>query len=746
MEKLKNNTCFFLCAFILQMFCVNAVAASMSDEEFTALTGSAVEDAFCVDSDANEKIDNWSKNVANIQLKLNVEKLTRSAVKKFKGFQKVSSEKQKYRKIKIKLDGTDCWMLGKYRLTGDMRDHFGSNNEIIHSIKIKITDGRINNILKFKLLAPKTRTGKMEVFNYLIHKKLGLLAPRTALVNVQIGGETYEAIFQEDINEQLLEHNDLHEAMLLEGNESFIPFTFPKMINRSFAVNNRFKEIKMYVFDNLGRTYNKTGQYAKEQKLVDKTLVLDYLPSSSKKEFIYFHLLNFSLNNIGGLSADDSRFVFDHIARRYRPIYYDGHAGERISKVADLNFNIPDDIRLRLLKSFETLDLIKLKSELSVLGAQFSVEELQQIMSDAIIFVKAVQGEEVSHEVVKSSKNFVDFKLIEENALNFISNKNMESLQVFWMLNPSELKKCVYHKNGKNCSRKNLNDNQKLALHSEAQSLNRGIFLHGLSRESLFTPYFQELALNRLVLSETGTIIEHTSNLALSVNFGAKTILVSAKYENATTSQIKVSGGILDDWEFIIGKDVFLGYEKHPDTRASKFGLTGCITFNDLIVKSLKIQMQGAMCEDAIHFVRTKGDIGSITVTKAFADAIDADFSDLVFNNINISEAGNDCVDFSAGTYQIVRSKFYNCGDKGLSAGEGSDVILGISEVRNALIGIVAKDGSRVLVEEVAFSNVDVCLAAYKKKQEYGTARLEVKKIDCSSKKYFRQNGSRLKY
>ena len=179
----------------------------------------------------------------------------------------------------------------------------------------------------------------MEVFNYLIHKKLGLLAPRTALVNVQIGGETYEAIFQEDINEQLLEHNDLHEAMLLEGNESFIPFTFPKMINRSFAVNNRFKEIKMYVFDNLGRTYNKTGQYAKEQKLVDKTLVLDYLPSSSKKEFIYFHLLNFSLNNIGGLSADDSRFVFDHIARRYRPIYYDGHAGERISKVADLNFN-----------------------------------------------------------------------------------------------------------------------------------------------------------------------------------------------------------------------------------------------------------------------------------------------------------------------------------------------------------------------------------------------------------------------
>ena len=388
--------------------------------------------------------------------------------------------------------------------------------------------------------------------------------------------------------------------------------------------------------------------------------------------------------------------------------------------------------------------MAELQAELNNLGAQFSLIELQRILSQAITFVKLEKVVKYSHMSGKKSKNLIDFELIENNAQNVLDKNNMESLQISWMLNASELEKCVYRKSGKTCKKDILNLDQKLVAQSQIQSSGQDIFLHGLSADNTVIPYFQELAFNKLTLLETGTIIEHTNNLELSVNEDAKKVIVSSNHKNTSTSQIKVSGGILDGWEFIISKGVFLGYEKHLGTRASKFGLTGCLTFNDLNVKFLKVQIQDSMCEDSVHFVRTKGDVESITVTNALADAIDADFSDLTFNNLNILGAGNDCVDLSAGTYQLIKSKFHNCGDKGVSAGEGSNVVLVNSEIRNSLIGIVAKDGSKIAAKEVEFFDVDVCLAAYKKKQEYGTGRIDIKKIVCPSERYYMQNGSHL--
>jgi hypothetical protein len=744
MKKNKFRIHFFLCALILQAFIVNEAVANMSDIEFKNITGSEVEDVFCLGSNVDVKSHNWSKLVANIQLKINVEKYMSQTLKRIKKNKNdVSSHKEKYRKIKIKLDGTDCWMSGKYRMTGDLLDHVGSENEIIHSIKVKMTNGKIDNILKFKLFAPKSRMGKLEVLNSIIHQKLGLLAPRTALINVQIGGQTYKAIFQEDITEQLLEHNSLHESMILEGDEGYVPFNFPKIINRSFVANERFRNISLYVLHELGQGYHNTSVINKKIGN-DSPIRLDFLPTSSKEEFIYFHLLNLSLNSIDGLTLDDSRFVFDHISRRFHPIYYDGHAREIISKVSDINFDIPGKIRIKLLEDLEALNLIKLKSELKDLGAKFTLKELQKIINEAISFIKITEGKKSFNLLKEDPEKSTGTKFIQKAAQELIKKNKLSSLQVSWILNSDEFKKCIYYENGKNCISERLKYNQKFALHLEPQSLTSGIFLHGLYEEAINAPYFQELEFNTLTLKGTGTIIEHTSNLILSINYHAKTIKVSSRHKNVSTSQIKVSKGILDGWTFRVEEGVFLGYEKYPGTRASKFGLTGCITFHDMSVKSLKVQMKQTMCEDSIHFVRTKGDIKSINIENALADAVDADFSNLVFNDLIVSDAGNDCVDFSAGIYKIIKSNFHKCGDKGVSAGEGSEVVLISNETKGALIGMVAKDGSKVKVKEAALFDVKVCLAAYKKKQEFGPARLDVDKIRCSSDKYFNQNGSQL--
>ena len=295
---MKNIFYLLIRTFIVYLIATNSVVANMSNAEFSEHTGSDIKDAFCSGSKTDGNTHKWSKKVANIQLKLNVEKFSRNVVKKQIKNAGVSSNKGKYRKVKIKIDGADCWMSGKYRLTGDLGDHVGSKTEIIHSIKVKIADGRIDNILKFKLLAPKTRKGNLEVLNYIIHRRLGLLAPRTALVNVQIGGQNYKALFQEDINEQLLEHNNIHEAIIMEGNENFVPFfTFPKIINRNFVENERFKEISVFALEKMGKVYFKTAQFNRGGQF-DFPLFIDFLPKSSREEFIYFNLLNFSLNSM----------------------------------------------------------------------------------------------------------------------------------------------------------------------------------------------------------------------------------------------------------------------------------------------------------------------------------------------------------------------------------------------------------------------------------------------------------------
>ena len=65
------------------------------------------------------------------------------------------------------------------------------------------------------------------------------------------------------------------------------------------------------------------------------------------------------------------------------------------------------------------------------------------------------------------------------------------------------------------------------------------------------------------------------------------------------------------------------------------------------------------------------------------------------------------------------------CGDKGLSVGEKAVVSLDYLDARDAIFGAVAKDSSYLYVGDAAFSNVDFCFAAYRKKQEFDGARIE---------------------
>ena len=110
---------------------------------------------------------------------------------------------------------------------------------------------------------------------------------------------------------------------------------------------------------------------------------------------------------------------------------------------------------------------------------------------------------------------------------------------------------------------------------------------------------------------------------------------------------------------------------------------------------------------------------------------MDVDFSDLQINNINVKSAGNDCVDFSSGKYIIDELVLSNCGDKALSVGEKSKLSLKKITANKSKFGIASKDGSIVELKYANFKNLDTCLAAYKKKQEFEGGKIQIENMQC---------------
>ena len=117
----------------------------------------------------------------------------------------------------------------------------------------------------------------------------------------------------------------------------------------------------------------------------------------------------------------------------------------------------------------------------------------------------------------------------------------------------------------------------------------------------------------------------------------------------------------------------------------------------------------------------------------SFRDGLDIDSSNVEINYINIFSSKNDCVDLSAGSYKLNKINLVNCGDKGLSVGEKSFLQIDEIFVENSNIGIASKDSSITKINNAHLKNLETCISAYNKKQEFFGGFLEIKNIKCKN-------------
>ena len=114
---------------------------------------------------------------------------------------------------------------------------------------------------------------------------------------------------------------------------------------------------------------------------------------------------------------------------------------------------------------------------------------------------------------------------------------------------------------------------------------------------------------------------------------------------------------------------------------------------------------------------------------------------------MNITNAGNDCIDFSFGKYELNNARLTNCADKGISSGETAIVNINTIYVNESNYGIVSKDNSKLIINNAEINNSKICLSAYRKKQEFGGGSITINnKINCNYAPSFIQKNSKISY
>lgn len=193
--------------------------------------------------------------------------------------------------------GLKCILDAEIKPHGDLADHFvnfkqGAN--IIYdlpSLKVKLIDGNINGIVEFRLFKPKTRNYINEIFATTFLESIGLYAPRSAKIEVEYNNNLSEFIFQEKINKEFLESNQLIEGPIYSGDERFV-FKYNEDLQNSLESGISKHKLTDSKWANLNSTNNKLALKVLEflnitnhfySSDVNQVMFVDYFTSTKKK-------------------------------------------------------------------------------------------------------------------------------------------------------------------------------------------------------------------------------------------------------------------------------------------------------------------------------------------------------------------------------------------------------------------------------------------------------------------------------
>ena len=633
-------------------------------------------------------------------------------------------------------NGVNCEFVGEVRINGDLKDHIDISN-LISSLDVKLDTGSIFGITRFKLLIPETRRSDNEVFSSNLLKHLNFLSPRTFYVESSINGnKTHKFIFQEKISKEMLEHNGFREGPIIESNEKYIwntsedpffrddkkltgdPLMFARIINEEWA--NRSFENKIIAIEAVER-FNKSLFATLNDNQVNNEIL------SEDTTYIYmFEAANRALIANHGVATNHNRqFFYDRLTNTFIPVYYDGNPeffnnpprqpfeyanskklGEAAIKVKNIEIN-NEELLTELKNSGLDYDINQLKSYLTTFKKNLDLVAQYQNL-------EGYQHPNFESQINKKTK--VDLYFLFDNIENGYQEVCSQRLI--------------------NCKSVNISDEINI-FESNLFFNNLPMYVFGKSKDNFFNDAnsFDNLDYNNINVGSF--LIKLLGSPSYDIDFDNQEI----KFEiNELNQKIVVtSDEIIRGWSFIVEDTI----SDLLQSRSDKNLLTGCLTFLNTKVQDLNVKVTGSHCEDGLNLINVNGNFLNLEINKASSDALDLDFSEVLVENIIISEAGNDCVDVSGGNYEFLNLNLNFCSDKSVSIGEHSVIKIYTLNSSNSKKGLVVKDSSLANILEFNGLNLETCVEVYRKKQEFGPSSLTVSDYKCDgSSRNFVQKGS----
>ena len=166
------------------------------------------------------------------------------------------------------------------------------------------------------------------------------------------------------------------------------------------------------------------------------------------------------------------------------------------------------------------------------------------------------------------------------------------------------------------------------------------------------------------------------------------------------------------------------------DPLLNKYFIYGAINIYNSKLKLKNFQITNILSEDAINIISSDFLLENGVFNKISSDAIDVDYGNGIISDLQMKNILNDAIDFSESHTNVSNVYFENVKDKAISAGENSKIEIDNLKISNSYLGIVSKDGSSVNAKNIKVSSVIIPFASYKKKSEYQTPELKIKKVD----------------
>ena len=154
--------------------------------------------------------------------------------------------------------------------------------------------------------------------------------------------------------------------------------------------------------------------------------------------------------------------------------------------------------------------------------------------------------------------------------------------------------------------------------------------------------------------------------------------------------------------------------------RSEGWEVTGAVTFYESPVQILRSYFGSNRSEDGLHVMRTTFRLEAVTFQDALSDALDIDFARGSIVNAVFVNSGNDGLDASGSVVHIEGLEVRGAGDKGVSAGEGTELEARDVIVLLAAIGVASKDLSIIRMHDVLITRGQVGITAFRKKPEFG--------------------------